>query len=109
MYGKWLSIYNTGNWFGFSVAIEQSDRFGCHFATMVSNPGTHFPGAYGLLGTCNHDDSDDWRDASGVILNPPVTPDEALFSNSYEYCTSNWCVHNATKSIFTYGAGESFA
>ena len=107
---KWLWVYNTDNWFSFSVTVEQSDRFGCHFATQVNSPGTHFPNEtmFGLLGTCNYDSSDDWRDTSGNVLTPPATPEEALFSTSYEYCTDNWCVHDETKSIFTYGAGESF-
>lgn len=34
---------------------------------------------------------------------------ERVQKAAYEYCTRNWCIRNATDSLFTYGAGDSHA
>ena len=53
----WLHIYHTDTMVSLSIRVQPSDRFGCHFATMVSLPGTFRPdeNLFGLLGTCNYD------------------------------------------------------
>ena len=52
--------------------------------------------------------TDDWRASNGDVISPPATEAESLFSTAYSYCVTNWCVNDASNSIFTYGAGESF-
>ncbi len=56
----------------------------------------------------NVDRDDDWVAPDGTIINPPTSDLERLFSTAYDYCSQNWCAHNSSDSLFTYGAGESF-
>ena len=52
--------------------------------------------------------TDDWRASNGDVISPPATEAESLFSMAYSYCVTNWCVDDASNSIFSYGVGESF-
>lgn len=53
--------------------------------------------------------ADDWRNLNGEIIPPPTTDAESLFSRAYSYCVENWCISDASNSLFTYGSDESFA
>ena len=53
--------------------------------------------------------ADDWRNPNGEIIPPPTTDAESLFSSAYSYCVENWCISDASNSLFTYGSYESFS
>ncbi len=55
------------------------------------------------------DRDDDWRTPDGIILDPPSSDLERLFSRAYDYCRQNWCAQDSGESLFQYGTGESFA
>jgi len=105
-----VDINNHNSQVRIQIRVETSATFGCHFLTSVFLPDTFRPAEtlLGLLGTCNFDESDDWRTSDGAILPVPTTLEEKLFSTSYNYCVDNWCIHDEADSIFIYGSGESF-
>lgn len=76
-----------------------------HFSIDVSLPQDYInsdPGVCGLLGTPDNIASNDWTtsDCSGV--NIPTAYDELFNRGGYDYCTANWCIRNASESLFTY-------
>lgn len=52
--------------------------------------------------------TDDWRNSDGEIIPAPTTEADSLFSTAYSYCVENWCIGDASDSLFTYGSSESF-
>ena len=62
----------------------------------------------GLFGTPNGISSDDWMMYDGTPVGV-ATGNDRLFATAYDYCTVNWCIRNASLSLFTYMEGESFA
>jgi von Willebrand factor type D domain/Fibrinogen beta and gamma chains, C-terminal globular domain len=61
----------------------------------------------GLFGTPNDDYLDDWMTPNGTTVSAASGPD-LIFQSSYDYCKTNWCVNNASASLFTYLTDESF-
>ncbi len=62
----------------------------------------------GILGSPNGDFTDDWMTSNGTALEIPQGADAFFFEPAHEYCSSNWCLCNASASLFTYENGLSF-
>jgi hypothetical protein len=60
------------------------------------------------MGTPNKVIADDWMDQDGNSLQLPSSPDGLLYELAYEYCTINWCLQNASDSLFSYENGFDF-
>jgi von Willebrand factor type D domain len=61
------------------------------------------PNACGLLGSPDNRPSNDWMASDCTqILGTPTSNDELFNREGYEYCTSTWCIRNASSSLFTY-------
>jgi hypothetical protein len=89
-----LKVTSGGSYLNFDLQIEKQTLVG---ESMV-----------GLLGTPNKDTSDDWMAPNGTKV-PVGSGNDMLFGPAYNYCRRNWCLRNASASLFTYGVGESFA
>jgi hypothetical protein len=102
-------LYNTT---GLEVhtVVRSSLSFGCFFTQWIILPGNYRSAEMltGLFGNANGDPSDDWQTNLGVTLPTPNT-DTALYQGGYDYCRNQWCIRNATDSLFRYGSGTSFA
>lgn len=61
----------------------------------------------GLFGNPNGDPSDDWMMQDGTPLEVADSTN-LLFETAYDYCRTNWCIRNASASLFSYLEGESF-
>lgn len=64
---------------------------------------------FGLLGSPNLDSSDDWMSRNGTPIPIPQDQSSRLYQSAYDYCTTTWCVRNATESLFTYNKDSSFS
>jgi hypothetical protein len=66
------------------------------------------PNACGLLGTPDNRPSNDWLTSDCTrILDLPTSHEQLFNREAYEYCTSTWCVRNASNSLFPYN-NETF-
>ena len=65
----------------------------------------------GLMGSPNQNPLDDWTDREGNVYDFPDQVSRRRFINkeAYDYSTDNWCITEASESIFTYEEGESHA
>ena len=65
----------------------------------------------GLLGSPNQNPLDDWTDREGNVYDFPdhVSRNRFISKEAYDYSTDNWCITEASESIFTYEEGESHA
>jgi hypothetical protein len=60
----------------------------------------------GLLGKVDDDSSNDWMLPNGTSLKLPTN---YMYGEvPYEYCTSNWCIADPSKSLFVYDQGLNF-
>ena len=109
--GQTISIFYPRSFLEVRATVRTSGSFGCFFLVQVFKPFPYRQNEtiLGLLGTPNLSRSDDWVAPDGTIYSPPQGQAQSIFSPSYDYCTANWCVRDATNSIFTYKSGESFA
>ena len=90
--------------------MKFSQSFGCFFTYWIYLPETYRSNEalMGLLGNANGDPFDDWQTEQGAPLSLP-SMNEALFQAGYDYCRKEWCIREATSSLFTYDNGESFS
>jgi len=63
----------------------------------------------GVLGSPDGDPLNDWTDREGNVYDFPNTTKKLLREPAYDYVKENWCITEASESIFTYGEGESHA
>jgi len=105
-----IKIKHTDTFVSLDVTVHKSNTFGCYIMVQVALPGSFRTGQtlLGLLGTPNGNTDDDWMTPNGVVLEPPSSDLERLFSTAYDYCRENWCAQDSADSLFTYGVGESF-
>ncbi|KAL7447582.1 hypothetical protein ACHAXS_001865, partial [Conticribra weissflogii] len=105
-----IKIKHSDTFVSLDVTVHKSNSFGCYIMVQVTLPGSFRTGEklLGLLGTPNRNKDDDWMTQNGIVLDPPSSDLERLFSTAYDYCRQNWCAHNSVDSLFTYGTGESF-
>jgi hypothetical protein len=91
------------------IVVKSSTSFGCFFTQWIVLPGGYrrAESLTGLLGNGNGNPSDDWQTKLGGTLPTPDT-EMAFYQGGYEYCRTEWCIQNATESLFTYGSGTSF-
>ena len=62
----------------------------------------------GLLGSPNNNKDDDWMTMDGTALPIPEGFKSLIYEPAYDYCTANWCLRDASLSLFTYEAGTTF-
>jgi hypothetical protein len=93
-----------------NLEFKKSSIFGCFLRVQVVLPVDYLVNEtlVGLLGTPNGDDSDDWVDRNGNVVEQPVNETDFVFKAAYEYCRTNWCIENESDSLFTYSGNESF-
>lgn len=107
-----VRIFYPSTFIRVDIGVRNSRSFGCSFLIQVFVPNNYRPGEliYGLLGTPNGDRRDDWRAPNGTVITTPAVEDATIFSRSYNYCATNWCIRDSNNSIFTYNTtlGESF-
>lgn len=110
--GSSVGILHLASGFRVEARVRDSDSFGCHFLTSVMIPTDFHEGEtlIGLMGTPNGDSTDEWVDSTGSVLSLPATEDDLFFEAGYDYCTQNWCIDDASKSLFSYvHLSESFS
>lgn len=77
-----------------------------HFDARVALPQAYIDAsssACGLLGTPDNRPANDWVTADCTpIADMPTSYDALFFREAYEYCTSNWCIREASSSLFSY-------
>jgi hypothetical protein len=105
--GKRVNILYKSTGAAVTVDIMSSSTFECFLNTFVCLPDSLFD-AIGLMGTPNKVIADDWMDQDGNSLQLPSSPDGLLYELAYEYCTINWCLQNASDSLFSYENGFDF-
>jgi hypothetical protein len=89
------------------IFIRGSLSFGCFFTQWVELPTNYRPRETltGLLGNANGNPNDDWQTTRGTIL----SPQNVFYQGGYDFCRNEWCLRNASDSLFKYSTGESFA
>lgn len=55
----------------------------------------------GLLGNHDGDKTNEWMDTQGNLVD--------YATDSYDYCTANWCLRDENQSLFTFDEGYDFA
>jgi von Willebrand factor type D domain len=90
----YLQVHDGGSYLNYDLSVGKSALSG---ATVV-----------GLFGIPNGNSSDDWMMPDGTPLGV-ADGSNLLFETAYKYCTSTWCIRNASASLFSYLEGESFA
>jgi hypothetical protein len=90
--------------------VRSSPTFGCFFTQWIYLPDNFRSDETltGLLGNANGNPYDDWQTKLGAAL-PTPDNETALYQGSYDYCRTEWCIRQATESLFTYRNGTSFA
>lgn len=103
-----LILYNDG---GVSMSLRPAVFNGkCYLEGMqLSAPSTFLSinPLLGLLGSPNGNPFDDWTDKDGNVLPIPSSDTELRSAPAYEYSVQNWCVEDASTSLFTYEDGTS--
>lgn len=89
------------------TVFVRKGTYGCVLAAKICLPPSMLATekVVGLMGTPNGDKSDEWMDQYGTTLQRGT----GLWKKAYDYCTQNWCVRDASESIFGYPEGESWA
>lgn len=84
--------------------IRFSTKFGCHLTVQVFIPFDYRSSEtlLGLLGTPNGNRLDDWIMPNGTAYGNPTSPEDSIFSPSYVYCTTQWCIQNDAESVMSY-------
>jgi hypothetical protein len=112
--GSTISITRNDNGFnvqfpnnGPSLRIKIRQGRGCLFDVDTCLPEDCMMRAdtVGLLGSPNGDKADDWMKKDGT---PIVRPVQGSGAAAFEYCTTEWCVQDASDSLFTYSSSMSF-
>jgi len=87
-----------------NIDARNAGRFGCYFSVSVCIPDdVADEKIVGLLGTPNGNMTDDWMSSGEErIVTPVGDRNMLLFQTAYDYCVGNWCVTDATDSMFTY-------
>lgn len=87
---------------------RRSSFFGCYFEgleTFLPRDIVDSGSVVGLLGSPNNNFGDDWMKRSGEIVPLPNSSSDRIFAPAYNYCTQNWCIRNASESLFVYEQG----
>jgi hypothetical protein len=98
--GETVVIYYPETQVQFTTMIKATTKYGCFLSTQVCLPEDYRPDEQiiGLLGTPDDDKTNEWMKADGS----PVPNNGKYNQGSYEYCTQHWCIHEESKSMFTY-------
>lgn len=93
-----------------SVRIHNSRTFQCYLDVRLFIPDSISSkgGVQGLFGIPNGNFSDDWNTPSGQILPVPRTQTQRRTAMAYNYCTTHWCIRQASESLFTFEEGTTF-
>lgn len=93
------------------ATVSESPDFGCFFQVQVLIPYGYRNGEtiVGLLGTPDFNRANDWVAPDGSSYTPPATEEDSIFSTAYNYCIENWCVRQASDSLFSFRDGETFS
>jgi len=95
-----------------SVRGRPSSKNGCVLAVKVCLPSewevTH-GGIVGLFGNPDNEKNNDWMDTNGNTIALPLLEKDLKREPAYDYCVPNWCITEASASIFHYLQGESHA
>jgi hypothetical protein len=104
-------IYYPKTRMQFTASVTKSSTYGCFISTKLCLPDDYRPGEkiVGMLGTPDDDIANEWMKPDGTFVAIPAGTDLKSGKAGYDYCTSNWCVREASKSIFTYMSGEKFS
>jgi len=91
----------------FVVKLSKSTKYGCYLSVKACLPDNYRPNdtIIGMLGTPDDNPTNEFMNADGNAYEMSTTD---KYRKNYEYCTQEWCVRQASKSLFAYGVGESF-
>ncbi|CAB9507965.1 Sushi domain-containing protein 2 [Seminavis robusta] len=106
--GKKVVVYYPKTGLQFVVKLTTSTKYGCYFSVKACLPDEFYreETIVGLLGSPDEDPTNEFMKSDGTayeVANPNKN------EGNYEYCTKEWCVRDERKSLFVYGAGESFS
>jgi len=82
------------------VVVTMGFWNGCLLNTCAHIPTTDT--MIGLMGSPDGNTQNDWMQRDGKALNVPSTRTDLIRKPAYDYCTTNWCIKDATESLFTY-------
>lgn len=60
-----------------------------------------------MLGSPDDDATNDWMTSDGTVL--PLPTRDLRGQEGYDYCTTNWCIRDPTKSLFVYDGTKNFS
>jgi len=93
----------------FVVMTSKSTKYGCFLSVKACLPDDYRPKdkIIGLLGTPDEDPTNEFMKADGSDYEMELGSNRK-YKENYDYCTQEWCVRDARKSIFAYEMNESY-
>ena len=100
-------VFFTGSAVMYTV-LPKKGSFGCVLNSKVCLPPkmVEEERIVGLLGSPDGNMADDWMNQSGQNLRHGG---DTEWEAAYDYCTTNWCVHDESESIFGYLPGTQWS
>ena len=104
--GSTIVLYYPKTGLQFVVKLSKSTKYGCFLSVKACLPEDYRPAEQiiGMLGTPDNDSTNEFMKADGS----PYTISTNNHQENYDYCTQEWCIRDARKSLFAYERGDSF-
>lgn len=104
--GSTTVVYYPNTGLQFVVKLSKSTKYGCFLSVKACLPDDYRPTEkiFGLLGSPDDDSTNEFMKADGSLYAIGASSHQ----ENYNYCTQEWCIRDARKSLFAYERGESF-